>query len=108
MRKLLLSAVVVSLALGLAGCDDAKNKETNSAAAAKSDAPKEGGSLIIGITSGDPLAVNPLYASDRTTLTIMQALYAPLYSFNNGNIEWGLAESLTPSGDLAVTMDSLP
>jgi peptide/nickel transport system substrate-binding protein len=29
MRKLLLSAVVVSLALGLAGCDDAKNKETN-------------------------------------------------------------------------------
>ncbi|MCK6697858.1 ABC transporter substrate-binding protein [Enterobacter bugandensis] len=99
MRKLLLSAVVVSLALGLAGCDDAKNKETNSAAAAKSDAPKEGGSLIIGITSGDPLAVNPLYASDRTTLTIMQALYAPLYSFNNGNIEWGLAESLTPSAD---------
>jgi peptide/nickel transport system substrate-binding protein len=26
MRKLLLSAVLVSLALGLAGCDDAKNK----------------------------------------------------------------------------------
>lgn len=95
MRKLLLSAVVVSLALGLAGCDDAKNKETNTPSAAKSDAPKAGGSLIIGITSGDPLAVNPLYASDRTTLTIMQALYAPLYSFNNGKIEWGLAESLT-------------
>lgn len=89
MRKLLLSAVVVSLALGTAGCDDAKNKETNTPSAAKSDAPKAGGSLIIGITSGDPLAVNPLYASDRTTLTIMQALYAPLYSFNNGKIEWG-------------------
>jgi peptide/nickel transport system substrate-binding protein len=42
MRKLLLSAVVVSLALGLAGCDDAKNKETSNAPAAKSDAPKEG------------------------------------------------------------------
>lgn len=53
--------------LGLAGCDDAKNKETNMPSAAKSDAPKAGGSLIIGITSGDPLAVNPLYASDRTT-----------------------------------------
>ena len=45
MRKLLLSAVVVSLALGLAGCDDAKNKETNTPSAAKNDAPKEGGSL---------------------------------------------------------------
>ena len=109
MRKLLLSAVVVSLALGLAGCDDAKNKETNTPSAAKSDAPKAGGSLIIGITSGDPLAVNPLYASDRTTLTIMQALYAPLYSFNNGKIEWGLAESLTPSADnLSYTLTLKP
>ncbi|NQF22966.1 ABC transporter substrate-binding protein, partial [Enterobacter hormaechei] len=109
MRKLLLSAVVVSLALALAGCDDAKNKETNTPSAAKNDAPKEGGSLIIGITSGDPLAVNPLYASDRTTLTIMQALYAPLYSFNNGNIEWGLAESLTPSADnLSYTLTLKP
>ena len=109
MRKLLLSAVVVSLALGLAGCDDAKNKETNTPSAAKSDAPKAGGSLIIGITSGDPLAVNPLYASDRTTLTIMQALYAPLYSINNGKIEWGLAESLTPSADnLSYTLTLKP
>lgn len=109
MRKLLLSAVVVSLALGLAGCDDAKNKETNTPPAAKSDAPKAGGSLIIGITSGDPLAVNPLYASDRTTLTIMQALYAPLYSFNNGKIEWGTAESLTSSADnLSYTLTLKP
>lgn len=108
MRKLLLSAVVVSLALGLAGCDDAKNKETANAPAAKNDAPKEG-ALIIGITSGDPLAVNPLYASDRTTLTIMQALYAPLYSFNDGKIEWGLAESLTPSADnLSYTLTLKP
>ncbi len=60
---------------------------------------KEGGNLIIGITSGDPLVVNPLYASDRTTLTIMQALYSPLYSYNEGKLEWGLAQSLTPSAD---------
>ncbi|MDU4843103.1 MAG: ABC transporter substrate-binding protein [Leclercia adecarboxylata] len=109
MRKPLVSAVLVALALVAAGCDDAKNKETASAPAAKSDAPKEGGSLIIGITSGDPLAVNPLYASDRTTLTIMQALYAPLYSFNDGKIEWGLAESLTPSADnLSYTLTLKP
>ena len=100
MRNLWVPAALISLALGLTGCDDAKNKETVNAPAASSDsAPKEGGSLIIGITSGDPLAVNPIYASDRTTLTIMQALYAPLYSYNDGKIEWGLAESLEPSAD---------
>lgn len=100
MRKLVFSAAMMSLALGLAGCDDAKNKDTvNAPASNQSAAPKDGGSLIIGITSGDPLAVNPIYASDRTTLTIMQALYAPLYSYNDGKIEWGLAESLTPSAD---------
>jgi peptide/nickel transport system substrate-binding protein len=39
----------------------------------------------------------------------MQALYAPLYSFNNGNIEWGLAESLTPSADnLSYTLTLKP
>lgn len=100
MRNLWVPAALISLALGLTGCDDAKNKETVNAPATSSDsAPKEGGSLIIGITSGDPLAVNPIYASDRTTLTIMQALYAPLYSYNDGKIEWGLAESLEPSAD---------
>jgi peptide/nickel transport system substrate-binding protein len=39
----------------------------------------------------------------------MQALYAPLYSFNNGKIEWGLAESLTPSADnLSYTLTLKP
>lgn len=99
MRKLFIPAAFISLALGLTGCDDAKNKDTANAPAASSSAAKDGGSLIIGITSGDPLAVNPIYASDRTTLTIMQALYAPLYSYNDGKIEWGLAESLEPSAD---------
>ncbi|VFS90333.1 Oligopeptide-binding protein AppA precursor [Kluyvera cryocrescens] len=98
MRKFFIPAAFISLALGLTGCDDAKNKDTANAPAA-STAAKEGGSLIIGITSGDPLAVNPIYASDRTTLTIMQALYAPLYSYNDGKIEWDLAESLEPSAD---------
>lgn len=98
MRKpLVLSALVAALALALSGCDDAK-KETAAAPAPAKEA-QQGGSLIIGITSGDPLAMNPLYASDRTTLTIMQALYSPLYSYNGDKIEWGLAESLTPSAD---------
>lgn len=110
MRNLFVPAALISLALGLSGCDDAKNKETAAVPAASSDsAPKKGGSLIIGITSGDPLAVNPIYASDRTTLTIMQALYAPLYSYNDGKVEWGLAESLEPSADnLSYTLKLKP
>lgn len=100
MRNFPISVALIALALSITGCDDAKNKETASTpATASSDAAKQGGSLIIGITTGDPLTLNPIYASDRTTLTIMQALYAPLYSYNNGKIEWGLAESLTPSVD---------
>jgi peptide/nickel transport system substrate-binding protein len=90
MRKpLVLSALVAALALALSGCDDAK-KET-AAASAPAKETKQGGNLIIGITSGDPLAMNPLYASDRTTLTIMQALYSTLYSYNGDKIEWDLA-----------------
>lgn len=99
MRKpLLLSALFASMVLTLSGCDNAKN-ETAAVPGNTKEAAKEGGNLIIGVTTGDPLAMNPLYASDRTTLTIMQALYAPLYSFNGDKIEWGLAESLTPSED---------
>lgn len=99
MRKpLLVSALFASIALALAGCDNAKS-ETAAAPAPAQEAAKDGGNLIVGVTTGDPLALNPLYASDRTTLTIMQALYAPLYSYNGDKIEWGLAESLTPSAD---------
>ena len=99
MRKpLLLSALFASLALALSGCDNAKT-ETAAAPAPAKQAAQDGGNLIVGVTTGDPLAMNPLYASDRTTLTIMQTLYAPLYSFNGDKIEWALAESLTPSED---------
>ncbi|QIX97352.1 ABC transporter substrate-binding protein [Cedecea sp. FDAARGOS_727] len=106
MRKpLILSALIAALALS--GCDNPKNDTAAASAPAKE--AKQGGSLIIGITSGDPLALNPLYASDRTTLTIMQALYSPLYSYNGDKIEWGLAESLTPAADnLAWTLKLKP
>ncbi|NPE57205.1 ABC transporter substrate-binding protein [Dickeya dadantii] len=89
MRKLAFSAWAAAMMLSLGVSGQAAAETTASA----------GGNLIIGITSGDPLVMNPLYASDRTTLTIMQALYSPLYSYNEGKVEWGLAESLTPSAD---------
>lgn len=60
--------------------------------------PKDGGNLIIGVAS-DPVVLNPNYAGDRVSLTIDQALYAPLFQVNNGEKTFYLADSLTPSAD---------
>ncbi|WP_438431956.1 ABC transporter substrate-binding protein [Gorillibacterium sp. sgz500922] len=59
---------------------------------------KDGGHLIIGV-AGDPVVLNPNYAGDRVSLTIDQALFAPLFQVNNGKKTFYLAESLTPSAD---------
>lgn len=63
-----------------------------------STAPKDGGNLIIGVAS-DPVILNPNYAGDRVSLTIDQALYAPLFQVNNGEKTFYLADSLTLSSD---------
>lgn len=70
----------------------------NGSAAPETGTPKEGGNLVIAVQD-DPKALNPMYASDRITLTINQALFAPLFSVNNGVKTFVLAESLTPSED---------
>ncbi|WP_058303425.1 ABC transporter substrate-binding protein [Gorillibacterium timonense] len=67
-------------------------------APAEGGTPKDGGSLIIGVAS-DPVILNPNYAGDRVSLTIDQALFAPLFQVNNGKKTFYLAESLTPSAD---------
>lgn len=68
------------------------------AAPAENGQPKDGGSLIIGVQA-DPVILNPIYAGDRVSLTIDQALFAPLFQVNNGEKTYYLAESLTPSED---------
>jgi peptide/nickel transport system substrate-binding protein len=60
--------------------------------------PKDGGNLIIGVAA-DPVILNPNYAGDRVSLTIDQALYAPLFQVNNGEKTFYLADSLTLSED---------
>ncbi len=65
---------------------------------ADSGTPKDGGSLIISVAA-DPVILNPLYAGDRVSLTIDQALYAPLFQVNNGKKTFYLADSLEPSAD---------
>ncbi|TVY09499.1 ABC transporter substrate-binding protein [Paenibacillus cremeus] len=97
----IMAAVLISLALVISGC--AKNQEAppnNAASPAPSGStqPKDGGSLVMGV-SDDPRAMNPLYAGDRVTLTIDQSLYAPFFQINDGKKTFYLAESLTPSAD---------
>ncbi|MFF2885819.1 ABC transporter substrate-binding protein [Paenibacillus sp. NPDC057967] len=61
----------------------------------------EGGNLIIAIKD-DPKTFNPIYAGDSMSLTIGNALFAPLISVNDGKQTFVLAESLTASDDLTT------
>ena len=75
-----------------------REKDSKQAGTSKSGTPKDGGTLTIGV-SDNPETMNPLYANDRVSLTVQQALYAPLYHMEDGKKKFVLAESFTPSED---------
>ena len=50
-------------------------------------------------TKSDPQALNPMYASDRVTMTIDNAVYSPLFVMNCDKIDYYFVESVTPSSD---------
>ncbi|WCT57480.1 ABC transporter substrate-binding protein [Paenibacillus kyungheensis] len=87
-------------------CSSGSSTATNTTAPASTDAtastdsgqPKDGGSLIIAVAA-DPQVLNPNYAGDRVSLTIDQALYAPLFQVNKGKKTFYLADSLDLSKD---------
>lgn len=56
--------------------------------------------LVFSIPSTPP-TMNPIYANSDSSLMVTDALYEPLYTFNqNGSITYnGVAESITPSND---------
>lgn len=100
--------ILAVLAAVLAACSGNNNNGGNASPSASGTAPassaaasgaiKDGGSLIIGV-GADPVSLNPIYAGDRVSLTIDQALYAPLFQVNDGKKTFYLADSLTPSAD---------
>lgn len=111
MRKRLFSILSLVLAVLVVSACSGGNNGNNAAspsaggsaspsasATASGDQPKDGGNLIIGVAS-DPIILNPIYAGDRVSLTIDQALYAPLFQVNNGKKTFYLADSLEPSAD---------
>ncbi|WP_223068228.1 ABC transporter substrate-binding protein [Paenibacillus caui] len=106
-KYLWLTALLISVMTVLSACggeggnsSTASSGQNSSASSAPADngQPKDGGSIIIAV-SDDPKALNPLYAGDRVTLTINQALYSPLFNINDGKKTFVLAESEKVSDD---------
>ncbi|WP_256760401.1 ABC transporter substrate-binding protein [Cohnella sp. WQ 127256] len=91
-----ITAMLLVISLLASACSNNKPAVDD---ATGSSVSKEGGNIIIAIKA-DPLTFNPIYAGDSISLTIGNALFAPLISVNNGEKRFVLAESLTPSDDL--------
>lgn len=107
MRKGMYGLLMLALvSLLISACSGNNNSNSTSSASpsasasasADSGQPKDGGNLIIGVQA-DPQILNPIYAGDRVSLTIDQALYAPLFQVNNGKKTFYLADSLETSPD---------
>lgn len=100
----IITLILLTLVIGAcsSGNNAANTTNTNQTPTATegtaSTEPKDGGNLIIGVAA-DPVILNPNYAGDRVSLTINQALYAPLFQVNNGEKTFYLADSLTLSED---------
>lgn len=103
-KRLLVMFITLVMIISTA-CSNKANKTQPSAdtpadVASESVEPTkvDGGMLIFGINS-DPNTMNPLYAGDRVTMTINNALFAPLYVTDIEGTRYYLAESITPSED---------
>jgi ABC-type dipeptide transport system, periplasmic component len=90
MRRLFVLLVTI-LSLSLLAACGSSNTTVNKGG-------KSGGSITVAVP-GDPLVLNPNYASDRVTLTIQQALYSPLFYINGRKVTPALADKLTASKD---------
>lgn len=101
-RLLLIIALVIFMATACSNnvnetqppADKSEDTTNESSESAKVD----GGVFIFGIDS-DPNVMNPLYAGDRVTMTINNALFAPLYVTDTEETRYYLAESIDHSED---------
>lgn len=66
--------------------------------AAQEESVVQGGTLTLPIQS-DPDVMNPLFSYDSTTGTVLNALFDPLFTVVEGDIEYRLAEDLAVSED---------
>ena len=86
---LLALVMVVSTACGNKTPIEEQTTDTSKDTAQESVAPQkvDGGILILPIGS-DPNVMNPLYAGDRVTMTINNAIFSPLYVVDEQGTEF--------------------
>lgn len=103
-KKVLALLLSLVLVLGAVACSKDSNEanvpQENNDQQQQTQEPKvkDGGSITFAVGS-DPNALNPLYASDRVTMTINNALYNPLFVMNGENNRYYLAQDITVSED---------
>lgn len=92
--------MVISAACSNTSENQAPADTTNEATEGESvEKTKVDGGIFIFAINSDPNVMNPLYAGDRVTMTINNALFAPLYVTDAEETRFYLAESITPSED---------
>ncbi|KEJ00618.1 peptide ABC transporter substrate-binding protein [Clostridium botulinum A2B7 92] len=98
-KKLLAMILVASTTLVATACG---NTNSSSGSTVKETSAKEsvkdGGNLVFSIR-GEPEILNPIYAYDRDTMTMDNALFAPLFYMNGDKIDYTLAEEVKHSND---------
>lgn len=120
-RRLLsiLMGVMVVASMGLVGCQgdggDTKSESESKAkteTAAEEFEPKaseteketnkmekvDGGTMIVRVGS-DSRVIHPLYGNDRTTLTLVNHIFSPLYLLNGDEVDYWLAQEVKPAKD---------
>lgn len=102
-KMFLLLCLVLAVSIGMTACSKDQGKDipkadTGEKLEEEKEESKDGGLMILGIGS-DPAVVNPLYADDRVSMTIGNVLFDSLYKVEDGEIVYGLAESMEASED---------
>ncbi|EJO5347812.1 ABC transporter substrate-binding protein [Clostridium botulinum] len=98
-KKLLAIILVASTTLVTAACGNSNSsKGSSDKETSTKQSIKDGGNLVFSI-SGEPEILNPIYAYDRDTMTIDNALFSPLFYVNGDKIDYTLAEEVKHSDD---------
>ncbi|MEG2956608.1 MAG: ABC transporter substrate-binding protein [Clostridia bacterium] len=93
--KKLISLGLISTMLFAVGCS---SKEATSKETKKTGASSTGNSITLSVGS-TPQTMNPLYANDRASMTLMNAIYSPLYVMDGEKKTFYLAEKVDISKD---------
>jgi peptide/nickel transport system substrate-binding protein len=98
LRGIAATGAVVGAGSLIAACS---GSSTSSSQDSASSAPKRGGDLKVGLTGGGPSdTVDPQRGLTYLDSSRLQSLYSPLVQLDaNANLEYMLAESITPAGN---------